>query len=374
MPLGGSWKAWDLRVQNKPLDRFRGQRKGMSMKRFVAAVWLALALTGCGQAEQRREFDVQYFDYFDTFTSFTAYAEDEEQFQKYARLFQSELEAYHQMFDIYHSYDGLNNLKTINDNAGITPVQADQEILDLLEISLEEYERTGGMVNVAMGSVLSVWHEYREHGLSDPDRAQVPDMGVLQKAAEHMDVRNIHIDREKSTVYLSDPSMRLDVGAVAKGYAARRICEKLRQDGVTSALISIGGNVQTIGAKENGKPWRVGIQNPDTSSANSYLYVIKLQDLALVTSGNYQRYYQVDGVRYHHIIDPKTLMPRQDLASVTILCPDGGRADALSTAVFNMPLKEGMEYVESLKDVEAFWICEDGREIFSSGFEEYAAD
>ena len=172
------------------------------------------------------------------------------------------------MFDIYHSYDGLNNLKTINDNAGITPVQADQEILDLLEISLEEYERTGGMVNVAMGSVLSVWHEYREHGLSDPDRAQVPDMGVLQKAAEHMDVRNIHIDREKSTVYLSDPSMRLDVGAVAKGYAARRICEKLRQDGVTSALISIGGNVQTIGAKENGKPWRVGIQNPDTSSAN----------------------------------------------------------------------------------------------------------
>lgn len=230
------------------------------------------------------------------------------------------------------------------------------------------------MVNVAMGSVLSVWHEYREHGLSDPDRAQVPDMGVLQKAAEHMDVRNIHIDREKSTVYLSDPSMRLDVGAVAKGYAARRICEKLRQDGVTSALISIGGNVQTIGAKENGKPWRVGIQNPDTLASISYLHVLELQDLALVTSGNYQRYYQVDGVRYHHIIDPETLMPRQELASVTILCPDGGRADALSTAVFNMPLEEGMRFVESAEDVEAFWVCEDGREVFSSGFEKYVSD
>lgn len=278
------------------------------------------------------------------------------------------------MFDIYHSYDGLNNLKTINDNAGITPVQADQEILGLLEFSLEEYEKTGGMVNVAMGSVLSIWHEYREYALSDPDRAQIPDMGNLQKAAEHMDLENIQIDREKSTVYLSDPSMRLDVGAVAKGYAARRICERLKEEGVSSALVSIGGNVQIIGLKGNGKPWRVGIQNPDTLASISYLHVLELQDLALVTSGNYQRYYQVDGVRYHHIIDPETLMPRQELASVTILCPDGGRADALSTAVFNMPLEEGMRFVESAEDVEAFWVCEDGREVFSSGFERYVSD
>ena len=344
------------------------------MKGFVTAVLLALLLTGCGQAEQRKEFDIQYFEYFDTFTSFTVYAEDEEQFQEYARLFESELEAYHQMFDIYHSYDGLNNLKTINDNAGITPVQADQEILGLLEFSLEEYEKTGGMVNVAMGSVLSIWHEYREYALSDPDRAQIPDMGNLQKAAEHMDLENIQIDREKSTVYLADPSMRLDVGAVAKGYAARRICERLKEEGVSSALVSIGGNVQIIGLKGNGKPWRVGIQNPDTLASISYLHVLELQDLALVTSGNYQRYYQVDGVRYHHIIDPETLMPRQELASVTILCPDGGRADALSTAVFNMPLEEGMRFVESAEDVEAFWVCEDGREVFSSGFEKYVSD
>lgn len=350
------------------------EKKGMSMKRFVAAVLLALLLTGCAQAEQKKEFDVQYFDYFDTFTSFTVFAEDEKQFQEYAGLFQSELESYHQMFDIYRSYDGLNNIKTINDNAGITPVQADEEILRLLEFSLEEYEQTDGKVNVAMGSVLSVWHDYREDGLANPGRAQIPDFWTLQKAAEHTDIGKVQIDREKSTVYLSDPAMSLDVGAVAKGYAAQRICEKLREAGVTSALVSIGGNVQTIGVKGDGKPWRVGIQNPDTSSSKSYLHALNLQDQALVTSGTYQRYYEVDGVRYHHIIDPETLMPRQDLASVTVLCPDGERADALSTAVFNMELEKGIEFVESLESVEAFWVCEDGSQVYSSGFEKYMAN
>lgn len=344
------------------------------MKKFVAAVFLVLVLTGCVQAEQKREFDVQYFDYFDTFTSFTVYADDEEQFQEYAELFRSELEFYHQLFDIYENYAGLNNIKTINDNAGITPVQADEEILKLLDFSLDEYERTGGRVNVAMGSVLSIWHEYREYGRENPDRAQVPDRKTLEKAAGHIDIHDVHIDRDKSTVYLADPEMRLDVGAVAKGYAARRICEKLKKAGVTSALVSIGGNVQTIGGKEDGTPWRVGIQNPDTSSSQSYLHALNLKDLALVTSGTYQRYYEVDGVRYHHIIDPETLMPRQELASVTILSPDGAEADALSTAVFNMPLEEGMAFVESSEQVEAFWVCEDGREVWSSGFEAYVTD
>lgn len=168
--------------------------------------------------------------------------------------------------------------------------------------------------------------------------------------------------------------MSLDVGAVAKGYTAQRICEKLRAAGADSALISIGGNVQTIGGKGNGSAWRVGVQSPDTSKGQSYLHVLKLQDLALVTSGIYQRFYEVDGVRYHHIIDPATLMPREEFASVTILSPNGAEADALSTAVFNMSLEEGQELIESLENTEAFWVYEDGREVFSSGFQDYVKD
>lgn len=343
---------------------------------WVLAAGLLLAagslLTGCTEkVRPLQEYDVQYFDYFDTITSFTAYAESEEQFQSYAETVRSELENYHKLFDIYNSYEGMNNIKTINDNAGIVPVQVDGEIIDLLKFAEEQCELTDGRMNAAMGSVLSIWHEYRELASAAPEKAKVPDMAALEKAAEHMDIDKMVIDESAMTVYLEDASMRLDVGAVAKGYSTWRISEKLREQGVKSALLSVGGNVQCIGAKGDGKPWRVGIQNPDTSSQQSYLYVVDLQDLALVTSGTYQRYYEVDGVRYHHIINPDTLMPWREYDSVTILCQNGGMADALSTAVFNMTLEEGMALIESQEGIEALWIYPDGREEMSSGFKQY---
>ncbi len=344
------------------------------MRRWIVAGLTAILLTGCMQAEKKQEFDAQYFDYFDTFTTFTVYAEDAGQFEEYKTLVESELDNYHQLFDIYHSYNGVNNIKTINDNAGITPVKTDKEIIRLLKFAEEEYEKTGGRVNVAMGSVLSLWHEYRTYGMDNPERAELPGMQALEKAAVHMDMGQVQINEDKALVYLEDPDMSLDVGAVAKGYTAQRICEKLRAAGADSALISIGGNVQTIGGKGNGSAWRVGVQSPDTSKGQSYLHVLKLQDLALVTSGIYQRFYEVDGVRYHHIIDPATLMPREEFASVTILSPNGAEADALSTAVFNMSLEEGKELIESLENTEAFWVYEDGREVFSSGFQDYVKD
>ena len=251
----------------------------------------ALLLAGCSENGQKlTAYDAQYLDYFDTITSITICAASEEQFQEYKSLAEETLEKYHELFDIYDNYDGVNNIKTINDNAGIDPVTVDPEILDLLEFSRQEYEETGGKVNVAMGSVLSIWHEYREEGMADPDSARVPDLVELEKAAQHTDFEQIQIDRGASTVYLPDEEMSLDVGAIAKGYATKRLAETLKEAGVTSALLSLGGNVETIGLKADGKPWRVGVQNPDTSAAKSYLHVLKLADTCLVTSGTYQRY------------------------------------------------------------------------------------
>lgn len=339
------------------------------------AVAMSTLLSGCSAEEKPLEkFDVQYLDYFDTITSITVYAEDEKQWEEYQTALKDSLQRYHQMFDIYHNYQGINNIKTVNDHAGISPVEVDPDLLGLLKFSEELCDKTDGKVNVAMGSVLSIWHDYRTSAMDQPDSAGIPDMTELQAAAEHTDIHQMELDETKGTVFLPDPVMQLDVGAVAKGYTAQLICDDLRERGVTSALVSIGGNVQTIGRRSDGKPWRVGIQNPDTRSSNPYLHAVELEDLALVTSGVYQRYYEVDGVRYHHIINPDTLMPWWEYQSVTILCKDGRAADALSTAVFNMGLDEGKALIESMEDTEAFWVMPDGTEICSSGFEQYVKD
>ena len=218
-------------------------------------------LCGCSKSEKPlAAYDAQYLDYFDTITSITINAKSEKEFEKYKSLAEDTLEKYHELFDIYDNYDGVNNVKTINDNAGIAPVEVDKELIDLLELSREEYELTGGKVNVAMGSVLSIWHTYREEGLADPAQAKIPDMQELKQAAEHMDFEQVQIDPQASTVYLPDEEMSLDVGAIAKGYATKRLAETLKEAGVTSAVLSLGGNVETIGTKANGTPWRVGVQ------------------------------------------------------------------------------------------------------------------
>ena len=137
------------------------------------------------------------------------------------------------------------------------------------------------------------------------------------------------------------------------------------------ALISVGGNVCAVGGREDGTPWRVGVEDPDTESGQGYVAAVDLADASLVTSGDYQRYYEVDGKRYCHIIDPDTGMPAGQFPSVSVLAGDSGMADALSTALFNMSLEEGMDFVESLPDAEAMWVLRDGRIRCSSGFAAY---
>lgn len=340
---------------------------------LAAGVLCMTAASGCTPKKEPElvRYDAQFLGLFDTVTSIVGYAEDKETFTAYARELHDELEIYHQLYDIYNDYDGMNNIKTVNDNAGIQPVKVDGRILDLLEEAVEMYDKTGGRVNVAMGSVLSLWHEYREEGINDPEHAKLPPMEELKAAAEHADIGKMKIDREASTVYLEDADMSLDVGAVGKGYAVEMVCRKLKEDGLERALVSVGGNVRGIGTKPGEEKWTVGIQNPDLSSSEKYLHRLAIADMSLVTSGTYQRYYTVDGEEYHHIIHPDLLMPWDEYASVSILCPDSGLADALSTAVFNMELDEGMTFVEGLEDVEAMWLKEDGTEYYSSGFEAY---
>ena len=338
------------------------------MKRLLSVLLLCALLTGCASGstqQEQKQYTASFLDVFDTVTSIAGKADSEETFRAKTQAVHEELLEYHQLFDIYNDYDGVNNLKTVNDNAGIAPVQVDSRIIALLLDCKAYHELTGGMVNPAMGSVLKLWHVARNDGINDPANAYLPDMEALQQAAQHMDFAAVVIDEAASTVYISDPNVQLDVGAVAKGWATQRVAENAPE----GLLISVGGNVCATGPKDaSGTPWVVGIQNPD--GGNDYLHTIYLTKGSLVTSGDYQRAYVVDGELYHHIIDPSTLYPSTLWRSVTILCDDSGLSDALSTALFLLPLEEGQALLDKT-GASAVWVDRNGEIFYSPGFQDH---
>jgi thiamine biosynthesis lipoprotein len=320
--------------------------------------------------EEQNRYTATFIDIFDTRTEIVGYAATESEFSNKATEIKEKLVFYNNLFDIYNDYDGINNIKTINDNAGVEPVKVDPEIIDLLKYSKDMYYETDGQVNIAMGSVLSIWHRYREIGSDDPERAAVPKLEDLQLAAEHCDIENMIIDEQAGTVYLTDPDMSLDVGSIAKGYAAQKTIEYCREAGMSNILLSLGGNVCGLDGRIDGTPFRLGIQNPDMDSDNEYIKKVDIKDgQCVVSSGDYQRYYEVDGKRYCHIINPSTLFPSEEFAQVSIITDDSGRADAYSTAVYNMSLEDGLEFINSRDNVEAMWVYHDGSIVYSDGFE-----
>lgn len=326
-----------------------------------------LVLSGCANVSSiipKKQFQATFLELFDTVTTIIGFAGNKDEFQTVADSIKQDLEKYHQLFDIYHEYEGMNNLKTINDNAGIAPVKVDPIIIDLLTDCKEYYTKSNGAVNVAMGSILKLWHEEREKGIDDPLNAKLPDKEELWEAAKHCSMDTIIINEKESTVYIEDPDQSLDVGAIAKGWATERAAENAPE----GTLISVGGNVRATGPKVNkGESWIVGIESP-FEGKEEYLHTLYIDQGSVVTSGNYQRYYTVEGKQYHHLIDPNTLYPAEKYVSVSIICEDSGLADALSTALYLLPRAEGEKLLEEF-NAEAVWVVSEEEIYYSSGFE-----
>lgn len=340
----------------------------------VLLVVLGLGISIHQKNSQPEQYKKYYIDAFDTATQIIGYADSEEAFGKQADLINEELKRYHKLYDIYNLYGETNNLKTINMNAGKEPVKVDQEIIDLLKFSVDLYKKTDGEINIAMGKVLKIWHDYRTTGMNDSSLAELPPMELLQNAAKHCNIDDIIIDEEASTVYLADPEMRLDVGSIGKGFAVQKVAEYARELGCNNMVINCGGNVITIGPKADNNNWIFGIQNPDLEAANDIIKRVSVTDKCLVTSGDYQRYYIVDDVEYCHIIDPDTLMPPTYFSAVSIICDNSGLADALSTALFNMPYEDGLALINSIEGAEAIWVYKDGSIKYSENFEDFIVD
>jgi thiamine biosynthesis lipoprotein len=305
-----------------------------------------------------------YRGHFDTNVTFIAFAEKAHIFNSASSAVRNVVETDGKLFDIYSNYEGINNLKTINDNAGIRPVEVDEAILDLLEFSIDMYELTNGTVNIAMGSVLRIWSEYREQGIS------LPPVELLNEHAAYTDINSIVIDRTQNTVFLKETGMSVDVGSIAKGFTAMRALDAAQSTGVESALINMGGDIAALGKPMDGRErWSVGIQNPflDEERRN-IMDTVYVNGMAIASSGNYERFYTVDGINYSHIIDPETLFPAVRFAHVTVVHKDAALAEAFSTALFIMSLSQGRELLEK-NGAEGMWIMPDGTIETTPGYD-----
>ena len=344
-------------------------KKSVSVFLLLIVILQSLSLSSCAE---KNKYTSHSFDYFDTVTTIVGYENNRKSFDEVSGNIMRELEEYHKLFDIYHGYEGINNLYTINSlvDGEHIEIEVDSRIIDMLSYAKDMYYKTDGKFNVAMGGLLSVWHDYREAGENDPSSAELPPFELLRTAAEAADIEDVIIDSERNTVFLADPNMTLDVGAIAKGYAVEKIAEALETQKIEGYVINVGGNVRTVGSRGDGLVWQTGIENP-SDEGEAYLALLGLRGEALVTSGSYQRYYTVDGKNYHHIIDPETLMPSEKYLSVSVVSKSSALSDALSTALFCMDIEDGKKILDSFDEVYAMWVTVDGDIQYSEGFEKY---
>ncbi len=340
---------------------------------MVLAVAMCLSMVGCTSYEKG---STMFMGVFDTVIQLISYQKNQAEFEEMADYVKTRYTQLNNLFDIYNEYEGINNICTINKNAGVQPVEVDREIIFLLLFSKSWHQISDGKMNVAMGSVLKVWHDVRDN-YDYTGVVTLPDYELLAEKAQHTDIDRVQIDAENNTVFITDPQVQLDVGAVAKGYATEVIADELVEMGYDNFAISAGGNVKTYGApKDDRKRWGIGIQNPAVDE--EYKAIGGNMDMAyfntemsLVCSGGYQRYFVHEGRRYHHLIDPVTLYPEEVYQGVAILCDDSGMADALSTTVFLMEPAAAMELIESLDGAECVLVEIDGTVHTSSGASAY---
>lgn len=369
----------------------------MKKKIYLALFFGLLLLTACQNQEKAtidkaknpklQKYESTFFDTFDTVTTLIFYTESQEEGEKLLEKAHSRFMDLNQVYDKYNAYPGIENIYTINQKAGQGPIKVSPELIELLKFSKDKYEKYG-VTNVAIGAVTEVWSWYRDGSqvggefvqgpVKNPDSSpKLPSMEELKKAQAHTNMEDLIIDEKNSTVELRDPHMRLDVGAVAKGYATEKVAQELKEAGLEAGLISAGGNVRIIGVPPEMERdyFAVGLQNPDAlyppkEGADPIKDTIFINEMSVVTSGDYQRFYLVDGKAYHHLIDPETLMPASYYRAVSIVAEDSGLCDFLSTTAFCLPYEESKKLVESIDGVEAYWIHKDGSVTFTDGLKD----
>lgn len=248
-----------------------------------------------------------------------------------------------------------SELSRINREAAQKPVPISKEMFDLISRSIEFSKLSGGAFDITFSSV-GYLYDYREHVKPTDEQ--------IAKALPGINFRHLQLDAKAQTIHYARPGVRIDLGGIAKGYAVDNCIAILKGRGITNAIVTAGGDSRLLGDK-HGRPWNVGIRDP--RRRGEVIAVLPLADVAISTSGDYERFFEEDGVRYHHIINPKTGKSASGVRSVTIVGPDGITTEGLTKSVFVKGPQEGMRLIESLKGIDAIIIDDAGRMLYSPG-------
>ena len=254
-------------------------------------------------------------------------------------------------------------LDEVNAYSGLSPVVVDEDTFNIVEKGIKYSDLSNGLFDITIGPLVKLW----SIGLPE---ARVPSQEEIQEVLGYINYKDIELNESDNSIFLKKPNMIIDLGGIAKGYTADEVSKVLTENNVDSAIIDLGGNVYTHGTKINGDNWNVGIQNPD-SSRGDILGSIKVNNKSIVTSGTYERFIEKDGVKYHHILDPKTGYPySNNISGISIISDKSIDGDALSTSVFAMGVEKGLEFVESQPDIDAIFITNDKKIYLSSGMKD----
>ena len=325
---------------------------------------------------------------FDTVHVISGYDKSEQEFKKKVKFYQEEMEKLHKLYTSYEDFQGINNISTINENAGIKPVKVDRNIIDLLKDTLERNKEISDKVNIAAGNIIDLWDKAKTEG-------KLPEQSELEKMQKCAKTENIVIDEQNSTVFIKERCTKLNLGAVAKGYAVEQVTKKMEKAGMTSFIISAGGNVKVVGKRKIPKKkseitdlkscknqFCIGIvlplyndnnidkSNPYNNGKNDYLAKIATENMSIVTTGNYQRYFVMDNKVYGHVINLETLKPEDSFASVSVITEDSGLADFMSTTLFLLSYEEGKALIEKMgkkEKIDVIWAMKNGDVISSEG-------
>jgi len=254
----------------------------------------------------------------------------------------------------------------VNEMAARRPVPVSDDLFAALAAGVEWHQRTGGAFDITISPLLALWRQCGSENC-------LPTEEELARVRALVGADRLVLDAGKRTVRVPVEGMRLDLGGLGKGLCADEVTKLLRERGVTGALVAVAGDIHALGTRANGKPWRIGIQDPrQPDNPEALLGTLELTDMAVSTSGNYQRFVEIQGKRYSHIVDPRTGMPANDVPSVTVIGPDALTTDIMGTALSVLGVQEGLLLVESMPGVEAIFITFDDEDrphiTRSSGF------